>query len=470
MKGNSMSRPTLLGFALLLAVGMGSPAQGTGLAPPDSPSSGSAVDASTFLDLLRIADRDARPKAYELIARQWRPWYAPAVLEVLRVNREARFEKRLFALLAEKTGQSFGSDFDDWFRWIWAQEMKLPPQYTELKRDLYGLIDPRFKAYFDPERPSLIRLDEVRWGGVVQNGIPPLVNPNLSPILEAEEFADSDVVFGVVVGKEARAYPKRILAWHEMVRETVGGVPLTGVYCTLCGSMIGYRSEINGVDHELGTSGFLYRSNKLMFDPKTNSLWSTLKGKPVIGPLVHSDLQLERLSVVTTTFGEWKRRHPNSKVLSVATGYSRDYSEGAAYRDYFASPELMFGVKDLDPRLKKKDEVLAVLPASADRSPLAISSAFLRENPLYTTALGDESLLFLTDETGAARVYANLQGVSFARWDRDRSVFDVDGNQWTLDEAKLSGPNGETLPRKAAHRAFWFGWFAAFPKTRLIHK
>ena len=82
--------------------------------------------------------------------------------------------------------------------------------------------------------------------------------------------------------------------------------------------------------HNLGTSGFLYRSNKLMYDQDTQSLWNTIWGQPVVGPLVDRGIVLERLSVVTTTWGEWRRRHPDTKVLSLNTGYDRDYTEGAA--------------------------------------------------------------------------------------------------------------------------------------------
>ena len=73
-------------------------------------------------------------------------------------------------------------------------------------------------------------------------------------------------MFGLAVNGDVRAYPRRILGWHEMFVDEVGGVPVAGVYCTLCGTMILYKTEVEGVNHELGTSGFLYRSNKLMYD------------------------------------------------------------------------------------------------------------------------------------------------------------------------------------------------------------
>jgi len=148
------------------------------------------------------------------------------------------------------------------------------------------------------------------------------------------------------VNGEARAYPKRILAWHELARDRVGGVELAIVYCTLCGTVIPYEAMAGGKLRVLGTSGFLYRSNKLMFDEETKSLWSTLEGRPVIGPLAGSGVELRYRPVVTTTWGEWRAAHPGTTVLSLDTGHQRDYSEGAAYREYFGTDELMFQVPE----------------------------------------------------------------------------------------------------------------------------
>jgi len=119
--------------------------------------------------------------------------------------------------------------------------------------------------------------------------------------------------------------------------------------------MILYRSTIDGEHHQIGTSGFLYRSNKLMYDDATRSLWSTLTGRPVLDALAARDIGLEPLFVVTTNWGGRRRRNPRTLVLSIDTGYERDYSEGRAYRDYFATDDLMFPVPELDTRLKNKD-------------------------------------------------------------------------------------------------------------------
>ena len=189
------------------------------------------------------------------------------------------------------------------------------------------------------------------------------------------------MIFGIEINGDVRAYPKRILAWHEMFVDTIGGESIAGVYCTLCGTVIIYDTDVDGINHEIGTSGFLYRSNKLMYDKATQSLWNTFQGKPVIGPLVGQDIKLPHRYVVTTTWGEWKRRHPDTKVLSLNTGHNRNYGEGIAYQQYFATDELMFTVPKLDKRLNNKSEILGLTFSQSPDKPLAIDVNYLAEEP-----------------------------------------------------------------------------------------
>ena len=277
-----------------------------------------------------------------------------------------------------------------------------------------------------------------------------------------------DVVFGIYLGNEAKAYPKRILAWHEMVKDEVGGIPVNGVYCTLCGAMIAYNPVQNGTHYELGTSGFLYRSNKLMYDKETNSLWSTLQGKPVAGKLVDKGIELDRFHVVTTTWGEWKKRHPSTKVLSFNTGYNRDYGEGVAYKDYFATDELMFRVPFEDERLKRKAEVIALRWEKPEPVQLAIAVDYLKGKKVYQHTHEGHSFVVLVDKSGASRVYESLSDLNFAEFDGEYQLTDAEGGSWVMDELKLNGPDDRVLKRMPHHRAFWFGWHSAYPKSTLI--
>jgi hypothetical protein len=428
------------------------------------------VESTREQALLELLEGGAGRKlqALERLNRSWAGYLAPALLELVSLTRSQELRARSLQVLIDNTGQDFGYDLNAWFSWVWKQEFAQPPYYAEFKSRLYAQIDPRFARYFSADHDSEIRLDEIRWGGVRQDGIPPLRGPKMIAAAEADYLDDGDIVFGLEVDGDVRAYPRRILAWHEMFVDVVGGVPVAGVYCTLCGSMILYETNVEGVVHQLGTSGFLYRSNKLMYDKATQSLWSTLWGKPAVGPLVGKGIRLARRSLVTTTWGEWRRRHPQTTVLSLDTGHRRDYSEGAAYRDYFATDELMFSTSQVDKRLANKAEVLGLVFSDSGEPPLAIAAEYARANPLLHERIGDRQFVVLTDKSGAMRAFetANLR---FAAWDGVSRLRDTEGGAWVLHEDRLASDEDESLPRLPSHNAFWFGWYGAYTNTRLIY-
>lgn len=407
--------------------------------------------------------------ALTLIDHYWQPAYIANLLDLNSVPSSTYLQQRIFALLAKKTEQDFAYNTNDWYFWHWNQNNDLTSTYSDFKAELYQNIDPKFKGYFlGRQNNALIRLDEVRWGGVTQDGIPPLRNPQMISAKEADYLQDDNIVFGLAINNDARAYPKRILAWHEMFVDTVGGVEVAGVYCTLCGTVIPYKTRLNGVNYKLGTSGFLYRSNKLMYDRDTQSLWSTVLGKPVIGPLANKGIQLEHVNVVTTTWGEWKRRHPDTSVLSLNTGHRRNYNEGVAYQNYFATDQLMFNTPFQDDRLNNKQEVLALTFPAAPSDQLAIDTAFLNQHPLYQDTVGRQKLIVLTDKSGANRVY-DPKNMQFISYDGDSTLTDNTGSKWILGEEKLTSEDGTRILERLPHRrAFWFGWHAAFPDTRLV--
>ena len=329
-------------------------------APGAAPDTRGAGAPEAFLELL-TGTTSEREAALAAIDAAWTPGLVPMAIETLRFSRGGPSREALLELLARRTGEGHGQDLDAWWRWWWGRDAPAHPGYAGFKSALYANIDPAFAGYFDDARETVIRLDEARWGGVRQDGIPPLRSPSMIDADAAHWLDDGDIVFGIEVNGDARAYPKRILAWHEMFVDAIGGVEIAGVYCTLCGAVIPYETvDADGTRHALGTSGFLYRSNKLMYDRATQSLWSTTRGEPVVGPLVGEGIRLARRPVVTTTWREWRRRHPDTTVLDIDTGHRRDYGEGVAYRDYFATDALMFTVPEDDARLANKAEVLAL--------------------------------------------------------------------------------------------------------------
>ena len=427
----------------------------------------SEADITQFLKSV-TGNSNEQTEAISFLRDNWQDSFIPMVLESVYLASSPRSALALLQLLETKTGQTFSNDINAWYEWLWNRTAQDHPLYGEFKSRLYRLIDPKFGGYFAADRTTTIRLDEVRWGGVLQDGIPPLRQPKMIAAAAADYLDDDNIVFGVAINGDVRAYPKRILAWHEMFVDTIGGVDIAGVYCTLCGTVIPFKTLHNGVNHQLGTSGFLYRSNKLMYDQATQSLWNTMWGKPVIGPLADQDIELERLYLVTTTWGEWRRRHPNTQVLSLDTGYRRDYSEGAAYRDYFATDKLMFNVPKLDDRLSNKAEVLTLLAGPYPSEALAISAEYLQNQPVYHDQIGGSTFVVLTDNSGANRVYESPDTV-FIEWDGKEIAVDDKGVRWTVREDALAAADGRRLLRRSGHRAFWFGWYSAYPHTRLVY-
>lgn len=465
-----------------------------------------APHAQTPVPIVRFveaasSERTVSDMALGVIRAGWRDGYAALVIELVRVMRPPRpapagdiagtasgasgdhrvervpvgdpgspERRRLLRFLEQQTGQRFGDDLDRWREWMWRRPYEPHPDYATLKRVIYGEIDPRMAAFFPDGVRALVRLDEIDWGGVRVNGIPPLRSPKHLPASWATYLKDSNVVFGLYVNGEARAYPKRILAWHELALDRIGGIDLAIVYCTLCGTVMPYESMVNGRAFRFGTSGLLYQSNKLMFDEETNSLWSTFEGQPVVGTLVGRGLSLRSRPVVTTTWKAWRSEHPETTVLSLDTGYQRDYSEGAAYREYFASDQLMFQVSRTDRRLARKDEVLVMrLPGDEGTLvPVAIDLRLLRKRPVFGFTAAGRHYAVISDRAGANRVYAVRQPLP-EQADPAR-ITDVSGGRWRVTEDALVSEHSaaDLAPRVAAQRAFWFGWFAQFPETTLF--
>jgi len=421
-----------------------------------------------FLKLLTMTDNKVVDSAILKINKNWKEAHEIMLLETIYYIQHPKIANKLVHLLERKTEQKFGNNYHQWLQYIWNKKATYSDSYFEFKAKVHESMDPKFNLYFSERQDqATIRLDEVQWGGVVQDGIPPLRNPKMISAKEATYLKKSDIIFGIEVNGDARAYPKRILAWHEMFVDTVGEIPVAGVYCTLCGTVILYKTEHENINYELGTSGFLYRSNKLMYDKKTQSLWSTMEGTPVIGPLVGKGIELEYSSVVTTTWGEWKKRHPETAVLSLNTGYRRNYDEGVAYADYFATDDLMFNVPKTDKSLKNKDEILAIrLPDETDEN-LAISSRFLKKNPVYQSKIGTVEFVVFTDKSQAHRVYKS-NSIRFKDYDASSTAIDDTGRIWSLSEEKLETANGKELERIPTHNAFWFGYKAAFPDVKLV--
>jgi hypothetical protein len=189
-------------------------------------------------------------------------------------------------------------------------------------------------------QPSAIPEREILRGGPPRDGIPALEDPQVVSAEEAAWGVDQ-VVIGVAAGGEARAYPLALLTWHELVNDRLGGRPILVSYCPLCGTALVFDRRVDGQVRRFGVSGLLYRSDLLMFDRETESLWSQISGRAETGPSMGVRLRLQRSRMMR--WEQWKQLHPETTILSQETGYSRDYGR-SPYGDYASSKRIFFPV------------------------------------------------------------------------------------------------------------------------------
>ena len=174
---------------------------------------------------------------------------------------------------------------------------------------------------------------------------------------DATYLENHDRILGIASKKGAKAYPIKILNWHEIVNDFFEERPTVITYCPLCGTGIGFQGTIRGRPATFGVSGLLYQSALLMYDHQTESLWSQLAMESVAGPLTGEKLEVVFLE--HTTWMEWEKAHPESLVMSLDTGYSRAY-ERDPYIGYANREDLMFPTSHVDPRYHTKEWVLGV--------------------------------------------------------------------------------------------------------------
>lgn len=421
---------------------------------PKDPEAETALADQAF-DLF-IGSPLAQQRALDLIATSKRRDAAPILILALRFAPGAS-RWRILAALETLTGEKSGTDWNAWMLWQEAHpETGVAPGFGKLQARVYDLIDPNFQAFLTGREAHAIRLEEIAWGGVSKDGIPALTNPTLIAAGAATYLGDGDLVFGIDIGGDARAYPLRIMDWHEMLNDVVGGVPVSLAYCTLCGSGILFETLVQGrsAPFVFGSSGFLYRSNKLMYDAQTHSLWNQFTGRPVVGTLTGSGIELKTRAVVITTWADWRARHPATRVLAPDTGHRRDYTPGAAYSHYFSSPDLMFPTRVDTTRLKAKDYVFALRGTGEAKAwPLSLFEG----GAVIAGRAGAVDLVLIGDAaTRTVRAYRS-EGLVFEKADvadRVRQGADV----WTVTEEALQGPGGRTLARLPGHIAYWFAW------------
>ena len=374
-------------------------------------------------------------------------------------------------LLESLSGEQLGSRYRDWFTYVGSRtDLEAPAGYVGWKGRVFSRIDPVYRRILGPDATVRLRLREVQWGGVPLDGIPAIDDPQAVSADAVRFMRDTDTVFGVRIGGEHRAYPVKVLGWHELLNDTVGGEPVTLSFCTLCGSGVLYAAvDESGNRLMFGTSGLLYRSNKLMFDRASLSLWSNLTGEAVVGPKAAEGATLTMLPMTLTRWDVWRQRHPDTSVMvpdpAVAqrTGYR--YVEGAADA---ARAGVEFPVWRQSDALERNARIYALhIAGEAKAYPLAK----LRAERLVNDSLGGLDIVLVVDPASEAVRAYERGGLTFHPPDQTplRQIHAADGSSWWIGEEGLAREGGrggvEFLPRVPGHVAFWFGWYAFYPDT-----
>ena len=427
---------------------------------------------------LRLVEELASPReavresaAERLVAAGDRSLLAPLV-DQLFFTRTAQREQ-ILRTLAALTGESGPARYLDWVAHVSGrQDAAPPPGYLGWKGRLFARIDPRYREILVDGAPARIAPQEIVSGGVPFDGIPSLDAPRHVPAARADYLEDGELVFGARVGGEARAWPLRILSWHEMLNDRLGGEPVTLSFCTLCRSALLFRARLPsgamaGDETTFGTSGLLYRSNKLMFDRRTRTLWANLTGEPVLGPLAAEPRALEMLPLTVTTWAAWRRDHPDTTVLALEA--DRGWRHGYDYRPGAADARragVSFPVPARSRLLPDQEEVYGLRLAGAVKAyPVRALVAAVVVNDALA---GEPVVLHAEPGSGAVRAFRR-GGERFAAGPAPGELVDGLGRLWRVTEEALvpAEPVAPPLPRLPGNLAWWFGWFAFYPQTEV---
>ncbi len=275
---------------------------------------------------------------------------------------------------------------------------------------------------------SSIPPDLILHGGPPRDGIPAIDHPQFLNANDAGFLHPDDRILGVVVEGVAKAYPIRILNWHEIVNDRSGSTPFAVTFCPLCGTGVVFLAkDEKGQRMSFGVSGLLFNSDVLLYDRTTESLWSQIMGKAISGP--HKGTNLKKIPVAHTSWKAWKLRHPETLVLSGKTGISRDYDRDP-YLGYEQSGNLFFPVTSkAPPDYHPKERIIG----------LEVEGVF-KAYPFVEL-----------EKSGQNKIRDRVNGKNITViWDSENSAAHVEDEQ------------GRQIPTITA---FWFAWYAFHPET-----
>jgi Protein of unknown function (DUF3179) len=326
------------------------------------------------------------------------------------------------------------------------------------------------------EERHIVPLDQIVSGGPPPDGIPSIDNPKFIPVQEASKFLkDSELVLGLNINGDIRAYPLQILVWHEIVNDEVGGVPVAVTYCPLCFTNQVFNRTIDDgqIVAEFGTSGKLYNSNLVMYDRTSKSLWSQALAEGIVGK--YAGTKLERVPFDLAHWKEWKQLYPDSKVLSRDTGYNRPYGADP-YGDYYTNSDVLFPVSNSDDRLGLKEIVVGFENKGQYK---AYKLQEIENKKVINDQLNDKTIALFSLYPFMIRAYDPIiedGGVQkiVLQFDYNAKNNNFIGKQtgslWNFEGKAISGQlKGKQLIRLPFDEGFWFEWVAFHPKSALYN-
>jgi len=302
----------------------------------------------------------------------------------------------------------------------------------------------------------LLNPKKILSGGPPKDGIPSLDNPKFQPANEGDTWLkDDDLILGLDYKGTVKAYPHRILNWHEIVNDKINGEKVLITYCPLCRTGIAFKPVVDGEEVEFGTSGKLYNSELIMYDRKTDSYWPQSLGIAVIGPATGQIL--EKIPLDTVRWVDWKKVHPDTEVLRKQTGFIRDYDRNP-YAGIQKSDRVSFPLSNTDSRLPPK---VIIYGAEFDGVAKAYTEDDVKAAGVINDAVnGIPIVVVWYDDLNTVKIFERkLDGETLRFEIKNNKIIDGNDSEWTVNDMK------EKLEIVDTFGHFWFAWAAFYPET-----
>ena len=310
----------------------------------------------------------------------------------------------------------------------------------------------------------IVPLEKIKSGGPPKDGIPSIDNPKFAPVSESQFVPDTTFVIGLDINGEKRAYPLFIMVWHEIVNDSVGGVPVAVTYCPLCFTNQVFERVIDGKEVEFGTSGKLYNSNLVMYDRLTDSYWSQALGVAITGEL--TGYELKRIPFDVISWADWKTLHPDTLVLTTETGHIRSYGVDP-YGDYYTDPRILFPVEHEDDRMHPKELILGFHESDVYK---AYKQDDVESAIVINDIFNNKPMMLVSLFSGDSRAFDRTVNDKVLTFDFvDNVIIDLESkSKWNYDGVATSGSmEGIQLVRLPFNPGFWFQWVAFHPDTEV---